>query len=364
MKTQGKLGSRPAIIATVLTISLSIFFIPTIAADYGHNAAWMVILLAGVLAIVLSLILNRLMRLFPDKTIVEVSYIVLGKYLGFLAGLLIFAFFLFDSALSLRLIGDRITTIYLPSTPLSVAMVYLLIGGVFCAYLGIEPIVRGVAISWGFLLVAALLPIILSFPFWKVQNLFPLFGSGWKPIAIGGLSMLGLFSEVILLAVIYPSISTKQPENLWTPSIVWALVLMLITTIGVELVFPYPVLNETLFPLAQVSRLVYLTQYIQRIDSFISFIWMGAMTYKFALVYTVTVFTLTQLFRLPYYKPFIFGLGIIVFTLGMLPHDIIEVTYLISEWFWRIGWVIAFALPGIMLLVFYFRRRVLNLDKA
>lgn len=359
MISQGRIGPRSAVIITVLFVSLSLFFAPSIAADYGITAAWMVISLAGLLAMAASVLPWLLMRNFPDRTIIEVGYVVAGRYLGFILGLIIFSYFLLNMAVSLRMVGERIQAAYLPGTPLSVTMLTLLAVGAVGAFLGLEAIARAIVIASGLLLASGLIPILLTRNFWNMFNFLPWLGSGLKPIAIGGISMMGMFSDVLLLALIYPSISKEQRGggNIWLQSAFWCFVLAFFITVGTQMVFPYPVLNENLFPLTQVSRLVYEGRFLQRIDAFISFFWYGAYAFKFSLAYLLAANALTQLLRLPYYRPFLFGLGIIAFTLGMVPHDIMESTYIVTNIIWRLSPAVAFLLPGLLFLVTLFRRK-------
>lgn len=358
MIPEGKIGPRSVVIMAVLAISPNVFYASSIAADYGLNAAWMVILAAGLLALIASYIPKKLMDRFPQQTITEVGYQVLGKYLGFAAGLMIFNFFLMDSSLSLRLTADRVLTAYMPNTPVPVMMLALLVVGIGGAYLGLEAIARAVVIAHWLLLVTVFVPIVLTVNFWEPDNLAPWLGAGLPAIGIGGLSMIGLFADIFLIAVIYPSISKSQGGNIWVSSVFWGMLLLVITTLGVQLVFPTPVLSETLFPLTQVSRLVYMGRFLQRIDAFIAFFWIGMYAFRFSLVFLLALNTLTQLLRLPYYRPFMFSLGAVVFALGLIPRDIMEATYIVTGIFWRTSWAIVFGLPGIMLLVSLFRKGV------
>ena len=358
MISQGKIGPRGVVIITALSISMSSFYASSIAADYGGYAAWLVILLAGLIALALSMLPGRLMRRFPDSTIIEVCYQVLGKYLGFLVGLVFVGHFLLEASFGIRLGSDRILTSYMPNTPLSVLMLGMLLVGLAGAYLGLEAVARAIVIAYGLILFTVIFPILAAVNFMDLYNLFPLLGSGLPAVALGGVSMVGMFSDVLLISVIYPSISKDDRVNVWASSIWWGLAILLFTTIGIQLIFPPTILTENLFPLVQASRLVYLGRFFQRIDAFLAFFWMGAIAFRFSLVYLLAANTLTQLLRLPYYHPFLLSLGVIAFSIGMIPHDIIETTYIVTGIFWRTGWLIAFVLPGILLLVSYFRRGV------
>lgn len=366
MKPEGRIGPHAAVVAASLLPSMYILFAPSIAADYGLSAAWLVQLAAGLFALALSLFPDRLMSRFKGRTIIEVGYLLLGGFGGFAAGLLIFVFFLIDTALDLRIVADRITTVYLPSTPLSVVMLTMALTGLWGAYLGIETISRSILVGYRIMLLSVIIPVGLSAIFWNVGNFFPLLGTGPVNIAKGGAAMAGMFSEmVVLLAIIYPAIKTRPKDTgIITRSALWAAVFLFIATIGVQLVFPAPILNENLFPLVEVSRLVFLSRFVQRIDAITTFIWISGMLFKYTLLLIAALYSLTQLLRLPYYRPFLLPVSIIVFALANLPHNIIQSHNLASKFGWPIGLVIGFALPGFLLLVAHLRPGVKKSEAA
>jgi hypothetical protein len=78
---------------------------------------------------------------------------------------------------------------------------------------------------------------------------------------------------------------------------------------------------------------------------------MIAICLKFIALFFTSSVVLAELLKLPYYKPFIVPLGIIVFSLAFWPSDLDQATHLATHVAWRWSGIIAFLLPAVMLII-------------
>ena len=78
--------------------------------------------------------------------------------------------------------------------------------------------------------------------------------------------MSGMFTEIIILAVIFPAIKINRPKKLWYQPLLIAICLHMVVAVMVLLLFGIPSLNETLFPIVE-RRLIYLGR-LSTIDIF------------------------------------------------------------------------------------------------
>jgi spore germination protein KB len=352
MIQQGKIGPREAMSIITTVISVNALLSGAIAADYALHAGWLAIIVAGGLAALGTLFSARLMAHYPDKGLIGVGQEVLGPTGGFCIGLLYFNLFLLASALFLRLEADRIALVYLPDTPAPVIALFMTLAGLGVAYLGLEALGRMSLVFSSVVIGGLLLPLFLSANFWNWNNLFPLLGTGISDILKGGLSLHGLFSEIIILAVFYSSIKvSSSPMSFWYQPLLIGLLVNVIAALITLLVFSVPAITENIFPVVQTSRLIYLGRFFQRIDAFFAFFWMIAICLKFIILFFTSNVILAELLKLPYYKPFIVPLGIIVFSLAFLPSDLNQATHLATHMAWRWSGIIAFLLPAVMLII-------------
>ncbi|NLK52535.1 MAG: endospore germination permease [Syntrophomonadaceae bacterium] len=355
MLSEGKIGPAEAVCTASILLCLNALVSASIAADYGLQAAWMVLLLVGGLSGIGVVILMRLMEHYPDQSIIEVSQEVLGPVPGFMIGMIFFFFFLLAAVLFLRVEADRIVTVYLPDTPTSVLVLFMLITGVVSAFIGLESLSRTLHILSIPLIASIILPLILAYNFWDWNNLFPLWGSGLSGILKGGFLLSGMFADILILALIYPSIRVNKTAQIWSKALILGVSTNVATTIGVLLVFPIPNINENLFPVVQTARLVFLSRFVQRVDAFFAFFWMIAIMLKFNVLFYASCISLTRLLKLPYYKPLIYPLSVIVFALAFIPKDIIQVTEWIALGAWRWNGLIAYGLPALLLLIHHLK---------
>ncbi len=355
MISEGKIGPAEAASIPLLLLSVNTLYASVPATDYGLSANWLVILLAGLLSCIGVFFSAQLMQNYPEQSIIEVSRTVLGPVIGSVIGLVFLSQFLFGCALFLRLETDRILTVYLPNTPFYAMMGLFVLVGIGGAYIGLEALARTTKILIVFIIGSILLPLFLTYNYWDWNNLFPLGGSGLHGIAQGGLSMSGMFTEIIILAVIFPAIKISSPKRLWYQPLLIAICLHVLVALLVLLIFGTPSLNETLFPVVQSARLIYLGRFVQRIDIFFAFFWMIGICLKYIILFFAADEILTRLLKLPYRVPFLVPLGIIVTSLAFLPNDMIQTGQIITDLVWRWNGLATFGLMLLILLVHYLK---------
>lgn len=355
MISEGKIGPAEAASVPLLLLAINALFSGVTAVDHGLQAAWLVILIAGLLTCAGVFFSVRLMQNYPGQSIIEVSRTLLGPIFGFMISLAFFNQFLIGSALFLRLETERILTVYLPNTPFYALMGTLVLVGIGGAYLGLEALARSTKILVVFIIASILLPLFMTYNFWTWHNIFPLGGSGMHGIVRGGFSMSGMFTEIIILAVIFPAIKISSPGRLWFQPLLIAIAFHILVALLNLLLFGVPTLNETLFPVVQSARLIFLGRFIQRIDILFAFFWMIGICLKYIILFYATDVILTRLLKLPYRKPFLIPLGIIVSSLAMFPNSMIQATDIISNIAWRFNGLITFSLMLLVLLVHYFK---------
>lgn len=56
-------------------------------------------------------------------------------------------------------------------------------------------------------------------------------------------------------------------------------------------------------------------------------------------------------FRLKYHKPLIFPFGVLIFTLSLLPDNLLDTVLLETEIIREYGWILAFVMPILLLLI-------------
>lgn len=356
---EGKTGAPEAVVLVMLFIGSELFSAyPTRMAELGMSAGWMLPLIAAVFAIPGIAILWSLLARFPGRSIVEISEEVLGSWLGLLVSLAYLAYFLFLTVLTLRQYADRILLALLPSTPLAIIMFLLLLAALLACYLGLETMGRATVFIFPLVLASVLLSMVLVYPFWNNNNLFPFWGSGPLPLLTEGVQHSSFYGQILVLAVIYPLIrGGKKPYRIWLVTLGLTAVIMVFGTLVALMVFPPVILKENAFPMLQMSRLIFFGRFIQRIEAAFVLFWILGVVLRVALGYYASLTVLTRILKLPYFRPFLLPLAIIIFSAAFLLPNLTTVLRLNMIVYWDWGWVFAYAIPLLLLIIARLRRK-------
>jgi len=347
-----KIGEREAIAYLVTIVIAKVFLAyPAVLVGYAANAAWLVVLLSGLVTLFFINFVTKLVTSFPGKSFPEVCQTILGPYFGLVTACLPILGMLLEESLLLRNFSESMLVVALPETPLSVVMVCFLGACLVAVYLGIENIARASYISFPFTLAAILCITLLSFNAWKPDLLFPILGEGLFSILKAGLIRSSDYLELVNLYIIPFLFYPKQVKRIGQKSVVMVIGVFLVVILTYTMSFPFPVAEEPYLPLYTMARGVYLGHFIQRIEAIFVIFWVFAGLLLLSSGFYVLCIILAQILKLPDYKPLISPLAIITFALAFAPPSLSDVVYLsnygVREW----GWLIYYGIPIILLLV-------------
>lgn len=147
---------------------------------------------------------------FPEKTIIQYSNELVGKWGAKLIGVLLFIFFIFAFITSANTLILHIKQYLLPQTPYFVICLFYTLLTLYGLHLGIEIIIR---LSFFAFLMVLLLNVIIILGTLKdvdVMNLLPLMDKGIIPNLTASIITFGDLGFAILgLSIIYPMLNKK-----------------------------------------------------------------------------------------------------------------------------------------------------------
>lgn len=353
-----KLGFRETLTLLIIMISCKVFLsFPRNMAVLGTSAAWLIVLLSGLYSIVGFIFIRQLLRKYPAENIFEISRKTAGKFLGAGLSFLIFLYFLVVSSLIIREFSESFILAILPRTPISVITIFFLILSIYSVLLGIETISR---LAWFFgpyLLIGLVVIIAFSNPT-DVQLLLPILGPGFLPLLKNSVIYISSFSEILLLAVIAPLI--RERERIGEIGIlslsISNLILSGLTAI-IILTFNYAGASRLIFPVFQLTRLIMLGEFIQRVESVFVFLWFLSAVIGMSGLFYGTVVSFSETFQIRDHRPLIFPLAILIFTLSMIPQSMSETviwdSFKISR-FYPLIWI---GIPLFLWILSLFRKK-------
>lgn len=303
------------LISTVLPTAL--LFVPAVTVEMAGRDGWMTELIALFFGVVVAMVATSLGLRFPDKTIIQYSCDIFGKYFGKLVGLAYMFFFVESTAVIVREFGSFVVISYLPRTPAAVFIGIIVVLAAYAVRSGFEVIAR----MNQFVLLLIMVSIAGIFGLiireFHPEHLFPVLEKGIKPVLRGGLTPSAWRGEVFMLLMFIPYLNRYQKARAAALKSVLILTVVLLLDIIICIgVFEVQV-AQFVFPVYNLAYYVGVAGFIERIESVVLALWVSGVTVKVAIWYYAAVLAVTQVFGLKDYKAVVFPLGLLIGVLSL-----------------------------------------------
>ena len=312
------------ILINVITAKM-LFSYPRSIIENCGNAAWIETLFVSLISCLFFWLLIFLYRKCEMKSIIALCEDLGGKPLKIIVALILTGVLIFSSSLTMRSLPESIKTVILPLMPMRIILLVMGITITFGAYMGIFSIARinsiFMPISIGFLIALFLLLI----PEVDITNLFPILGKGTYNIFVKGLPSLSIFSDMIILLVLLPmcknynSVKSASHKALIIGSLINVMIILFY-----NLVYSYPSGEEFLMPVYQMTRLIKIGDFFQRLEAFFDFVWSFAILLYSSLYLFCLCRIWKEAFDLKYYKPLILPFCVMMCAVSFLPSSTVK----------------------------------------
>ncbi|CAM3947231.1 spore germination protein [Paenibacillus alkaliterrae] len=349
---------QTAAILVSTIIGVGVLPLPLFAVRAGESAAPLVTLFGMAVASIGLVLITWLGMRFSNKTIIQYSEDIIGKWAARLGSLLIIVFFAVLTSLTAREFGEVVVTSVLKSTPVEVTVIVMLLLAAISTRNTITTFAYIHHFYFPLLLVPILLIAFLSFKNAEVINLQPIFGNDLKGIMMGTMTIAALFQGSFILTMVIPSM--RKPEKAMLASF-WGMLiaggLYLLIVVAAVSVFGAEEIKNLLWPTLELAKATSLpANILERLDAAVLAVWVTAVFTTLLSSYFFTIYAITQLFRLADHKMFSFFLLPFVFIMAMLPQNIVQM-YDIIENVGRIGLYITIGYPGLLFMISILRKK-------
>lgn len=324
MKNSILIGKKEltSILINLISIKMLLTFPRNMVISSG-NAAWMEGVLATILTLILFWITTSLYK--SNDNVISLAEQAGGKGLRIFIGILLIIILIANISSSMRSFPESVRTVLLPNSPLELIILAFAITIAIGAYNGIESLSRIHSI---FLPIAGIVLIfffILLFPHFKINNIFPIYGNGIPKILLHGASSVSIFSDLIVLNLLLPYCKNRQ-EALKSGyhSILISGFIVIMILFSYTLVYPYPSSTEFIMPVYQLTRIVKIGSFFERLEAFFEFTWSICMLLYASLYLYIICLVWKSTFKIPYYKPLIFPILIIISTIAFIPSSVVD----------------------------------------
>lgn len=335
----------------ILSLPYSLFLV-------AKQDSWISLIIAAVFVQIFIFIIWKLGARFPNRTIFEITEILLGKPIGKLISIGYICYFIAVSSLILSLFSILISTWILPNTPYWIVILLMVFTGIYIGTGDLRVIGR-------FFTVVSVLYLVLIFLMIAVLTsginfiyLLPVGGSGWLAILKGSkeafLSMLGFE----LLLVLFPYVQGESKKKLKMTSFAnICLVLFYLFIVIVCLIFFSPaemklVPQPVLYALKTLSFNI-----LSRLDLLFLSVWIVSVATSYIIYLFVANHGFQQLFKRTKQSKSIVLIGLISFLVSLIPGENVVRIQQFSTTTIQSGFIFAMGLPVVLLLISLLRRK-------
>ncbi len=326
------------------------------------NAAWIQAVFVSLVSCLFFWFVLFIYRKSTMKSIIEISGEVGGRPLKIAVGLLLVAVILFNSSLTMRSLPESVKTVLLPLAPMRLILFLLAIAIGVGAYMGIFSIARIHSIFVPVSIIFLLFFFALLIPNIDVTNIFPVLGKGTYNIFVEGLPSLSIFSDIIILFVLLPlcknyeGVKSSSHKALLISSVINVLIVLFY-----NLIYSYPTSMEFMLPVYQMTRLIKIGDFFQRLEAFFESVWsFGIMLYS-ALYLFCLCHIWKEAFDLKYYKPLILPFCVIMSAVSFLPSSTVKMIGM-QKTSSLISIPVSFLLPLLLILAYNKKKKKVSRD--
>lgn len=357
MNSNFKIGTWEAV-ATLGCISLIpiLLTIPTYDAESFGTATFAHNIYSAIITLIVISILLKLYKGFENMDTLDIVQYGVGKWAFVLCGLLLIAYLFILCVLTFSEFTQNLQNVIFPDAPQEYVGILFGIAIIISLYLGIRGIFRTASLIAPLIGFAFLMMFIILYKDVDLTNFTPIFGNGVSNFWAQGLNRIGRFEGVFYFLLISPYVKS-QAKTAYLSFLQTAL-LVLPTIFLLIGIIPYPSIIENYFPIFELTRLISLGRFIQRVDSVFILLWILATFVYMSLTIYFLILYVQKVFKLKYSNRLIplFTMNIIAVSSIFVNY---EVTIKIRNFlFVYITPYILCILPMLFLIIARIKRRV------
>ncbi|MCL6633927.1 MAG: spore germination protein [Alicyclobacillus herbarius] len=338
-------------------IGVGILALPRIVVEAVDTGAPVLTFFGLCLSLAGLFIITLLAKRFPNDTIVRVGERVMGVWVGRVMGLLITTFYIVLVALVAREFSTVVVTVLLPKTPIEVTTAVLLILAALSIRNNITTFAYIHLFYQPFIHIPAFAVSILALKYAIPLNLLPLVGNGNGHWLIGTLSVAALLQGGFVMAFLSPAMIEPHriPQVLLWSGILISGIFML-TVVAPLAVFGSMEIRNMMWPTLELAKIASIPgEVLERLDVFFLAIWVTAVFSSLYSMYFISALAIKDVLRFEDHSFLSFALLPIVFTIAMLPPNIVQL-YRVITWVGWAGLALTIGYPSLVLAVSWLRR--------
>ncbi|MCM3626079.1 spore germination protein [Paenibacillus glycanilyticus] len=328
----------------IFTLSATVFL--------AKQDTWISVLFATVIALAVTFVAVKLSLLYPEKTFIQSTQIILGKWLGKIILIPYFVMWYSVTGVILREFADFVYITLFSSTPLWTIILIMLGAVVYVNYSGgLRSIARSGEIIGPISAAGSVIIFFFSVKDWDWLRLLPVYSnSGMLPILEGGLTPASFLAESFMVVML--AAFMIKPQRLMVTSLLGVAVASMAVlgmSIIIIMVFGPDLPDKFIYPLYSIVSYISVMEFIQNVDVLIVLLWIIGIFVKLSLYMFITSYGTAQMFHIKKWKRTIWWIAPIVFAISLIPRNTND-TMDYAKNIWH-NWIFPINLVGIPLLL-------------
>lgn len=365
MLKEGRFGVQETVCLLVITITAKVFFSsPTYVVQIVGTSGWLMTLISAMTTGVVFFFAYTLIKLFPNKNIMDIHGIIWGKTVGSILSLTLSVGLMLTAVINLCEFAEVMNVYVLPSSP-PIFIIYMFIAVlIILCYLGLETITRFSKLLAYILLAGFILIIIFGIKNYDLNNVFPFLGHGLHKIFINGVKRSSAYGELMIIFVIAKSLQGKKHiKKVGILSLILSGFIIAISLLSFSLTFPYYVGQEITAPIYLLSSIIEYGVFFQRVESLFLMVWIICSLISITASFYISLYISAYVLKLNDKKPLIIPYAVILAVITLLPQSIIQTLNMVQN-IREYGWILFFIPPLATFLVAKIRRMPRSDDHA
>ncbi|MCS7458972.1 endospore germination permease [Paenibacillus doosanensis] len=318
----------PTILATAILI------LPAITVKYAKQDAWLSPLWACAVGFVLVYAMYKLHTLYPGKSIVEASELIIGKWLGKCFGFVVFFLYLQDTGFVIREYEEFVVGNFLQRTPAIVVTSCMVFVCAIAVRSGAEVLGRCAQVFVPLIIIFLLLILMLLIPELKFIRLLPVLGGGLGPSVRGAVPQISWFSDFMLITFFLPVLADQRKglkHGLLSVAVV--AVTMVLINMVILLLFGHLASKYT-YPVMVASRYISLADFIEHTEAMVMAIWVMGVFVKICVYYYCLLLIFSQWLNFSDYRRIVYPVGFLLVPFSSWVTPNVQV---MSDFFDKVG---------------------------
>lgn len=352
-QVDGKIGIREYFAVVVFCIaSKASDNTPTLLLKTGENATWLLCIISGIIAIFPNIIILSLLKSYKDKNLIEIIYLVFGKYLGFIFSLILAAAIFASLTINTRSTVNILNIFYFPNTPPLINYAVLVGVSWFIANRGFEAIGRASLLFLPYAILSILLLMASVYKELNLSSIYPIAGPGAANLLKGGFLYSSVFYDIIFFSLFFPFTRTYKDFAISTfLGLLFSIATVSLFCFTASSLYGYTELNLLNYPFQTLARASHIGTYVNNIDAIYLIMWVIGITLHFAIYLYALAVTIGYMFKFYDFEKLLIPCVLIIPVIGIIPKNNIQVTFVLRDLLLKSASFFYFIFPFILFFI-------------